>query len=168
MMSFVLAGVVVVLLLATAMTCVIAAGWRREARQRLGDRGDSDERVLCADVADIEARLRRVECEAAPLRDAMIESRLVPLVLRRVPLNAVEAVPELRAVRMRFADGTAFVARGETAGDAGVLAATLRLQHHSMCPARWHKDERGTHVVFDWAGGRRHVAMILVGLEQAA
>ena len=45
---------------------------------------------------------------------------------RRVPARAVEAAPERRAVRVRFADGTQLLVRGTTPGDAGVLARWLR------------------------------------------
>ena len=87
----------------------------------------------------------------------MLLAHLQPLVARKVPVRGVEPVPELRTVRVRFADGTAVVVRGEVAGDAGVLASVLR--DHTVLPSACSTDAAGTRLVFDWSRrppSRRH------------
>lgn len=161
----VVAGALVTLLLAAGTVwMVIGRRERRHRRRREATTGD-DGGLSQADVVDIEAGFARADAESASVRGAMIESRLLPLLARGVPLQLVDVVPELHAARLRFADGTAFGGRGETSGDAGVLAATL--WRHRVCPARCHSDELGTHVEFDGGRGRRPVSIILTGLEQA-
>ena len=81
-----------------------------------------------------------------------------------MPLRCIEVVPQLRTTRVRFADGTAFVVRGETAGDAGVLASIVR--QHRVLPSDYSTDAAGTHLVFDWSDGRRHMSLLVTGLDQ--
>ena len=90
-------------------------------------------------------------------------ARLRPLVDRRVPVRVVEAVPTRQVVRIRFADGTTVVGRGEVAGDAGVLASLARQQ--SVWPGSLTTDASGAHVVFSWSGGRC-VTLLVTGLDQ--
>ena len=116
------------------------------------------------DVADIEARWEAFDADEHRRRDELLVSRLRPLVDRRVPVRVVEPVPGLQSVRIRFADGTAVMGRGDAAGDAGVLASLIRDQ--SVWPGSCSTDSTGTHLVFDWSGGRRHVSMLVTGLDQ--
>ncbi len=117
-----------------------------------------------SDLADLGARFGDIDVEHAAARDALLLAHLQPLVSRRVPVRCVEPVPELRTVRVRFADGTAVVVRGEVAGDAGVLASVVR--DHAVLPSACSADAAGTRLVFDWSGGRCHVAMRVAGLDQ--
>lgn len=117
-----------------------------------------------ADVADLTARFERIDAERAARRGVLLEVHLRPLVARRVPVRCIEAVPELHTTRVRFADGTAVVVKGETAGDAGVLASVLR--QHRVLPAEYCTDAAGTHLVFDWSEGRHHMSLLVTGLDQ--
>ncbi len=98
------------------------------------------------------------------MQRALLENHLRPLVARRVPVRCIEVVPQLRTTRVRFADGTAVVVRGEAAGDAGVLASVVR--QHRVLPADYRTDDAGTHLVFDWFDGRRHMSLLVTGLDQ--
>jgi hypothetical protein len=117
------------------------------------------------DVAELADRFDAVHAEHARGQQALLQARLEPLVTRQVPVRRVEAIAELRSVRVRFADGTAVMVRGEVPGDAGVLAAVIR--RHEVVPSSWSTGPRGTRVVFDWSNGRRHLAMLVSGLDQA-
>lgn len=117
-----------------------------------------------SDLAELEARWGALEADHARRRDELLVARLRPLVARRVPVRVVEAVPERQVVRIRFADGTSVVGRGEAAGDAGVLAA--RVKAHSVFPGACSSDEAGTHLVLDWLGAHHPVSMLVTGLDQ--
>jgi hypothetical protein len=116
------------------------------------------------DLADIDVRFGDVDATHIATRDAVLLAHLQPLVTRKVPVRCVEAVPDLRTVRVRFADGTAVVGHGEVAGDAGILASVVR--DHAVLPSACSTDAAGTRLVFDWSGGRGHVAMRVAGLDQ--
>jgi hypothetical protein len=116
------------------------------------------------EVADIDARLGDIDNEHRVSRDAVLLAHLQPLVTRKVPVRCVEPVPDLHIVRVRFADGTAVVVRGEVAGDAGIVASVLR--DHAVLPSACSSDASGTRLVLDWSGGRNHVAMRVAGLDQ--
>jgi hypothetical protein len=153
--------VVVALALAVAGTMVVVL--RRRARGRRP--APLDEPALDpVDIADLAARFERIDAERAAHHGVLLEIHLRPLVDRRVPVRCVEAVPELHTTRVRFADGTAVVVRGETAGDAGVLASVVR--QHRVLPADYSTDAAGTHLVFDWSGGRRQMSLLVTGLDQ--
>ena len=117
-----------------------------------------------ADLAELEGRWQLVDEDHHRRRAELLCSRLRPLVDRRVPVRVVEPIPALRVVRIRFADGTAVVGRGEVAGDAGVLAALVRTK--SVWPGSFRTDADGTHLRFDWSGGRRHMSVLVTGLDQ--
>jgi hypothetical protein len=116
------------------------------------------------DLADIGERFGDIDAEHAASRDAVLLAHLRPLVTRRVPVRCIEAVPDLHTVRVRFADGTAVVGRGEVAGDAGILASVLR--DHAVLASACSTDAAGTRLVLDWSGGRGHIAMRVAGLDQ--
>ena len=116
------------------------------------------------DVADIGDRLGDIDAEHRASRDAVLLAHLQPLVTRKVPVRCVEPVPDLHIVRVRFADGTAVVVRGEVAGDAGIVASVLR--DHAVLPSACSTDAAGTRLVLDWSGGRNRVAMRVAGLDQ--
>ena len=121
-------------------------------------------RSIPADVAELTARFARVEADRSAMQRGLLENHLRPLVTRRVPVRCIEVVPQLRTTRVRFADGTAVVVRGEAAGDAGVLASVVR--QHRVLPADYRTDDAGTHLVFDWFDGRRHMSLLVTGLDQ--
>ena len=115
------------------------------------------------DVAEIESRWDALDATHRRRRDELLLARLRPLVDRRVPVRVVEPIPTRQVVRIRFADGTAVVGRGEVAGDTGVLASLIRKQ--SVWPGSCTTDAAGTHVVFAWSGGRC-VTVLVTGLDQ--
>ena len=79
-------------------------------------------------------------------------------------MRVVEPVAGLQTVRIRFADGTAVTGHGETAGDAGVLAAMLRRQ--AVFLASCELDAGGTHLRFACAGRRKLVSFVATGFDQ--
>lgn len=122
------------------------------------------EGVAPDDVAEVGSRLAAVAAEEARDHDARLVRRLRPLVDRRVPLRGVEALLEMRASRLRFADGTAVVVRGDAAGDVGVLAMWVRSA--SVPVAAWSSDADGVRLVFAPPRGRRRVSVVVTGLDQ--
>lgn len=136
----------------------------RRRRRRAPSDPSEVEGVEPADVAELAGRLAAVDAEQARARDATLARRLRPLVDRRVPLRGVEAVQEVRASRLRFADGTAVVVRGDVAGDVGVLAMWVRSA--SVPAASCSRDADGVRLVFAPPRGRRHVSVVVTGLDQ--
>lgn len=116
------------------------------------------------DLADVAARFDAVESDVARRRGELLASRLRPLIDKRVPVRMVEPVPQLGTLRIRFADGTAVMGRGDAAGDAGVLAKLIR--ERSVWPGSCSTDERGTHLVFAWSGSRKRLSVLVSGLDQ--
>jgi hypothetical protein len=114
--------------------------------------------------AEMTARFDAVALQYESDRDRLVRSRLAPVVSRRIPVRVIEPLADRGATRVRFADGTAVTVRGEMAGDAGVLAAAVRGQGVVLGSCTTRAD--GTHVVFDWSGGRRHISMRVTGLDQ--
>ena len=156
-------SVVVVTGLVVAVVAVVTIVLARRGRRHRP--GGLDEAPLDpADVADLTARFARVDADQAATQHALLEYHLRPLVVRRVPVRCIEVVPQLRTTRVRFADGTAVVVRGEAAGAAGVLASVVR--PHRVLPAYYRTDDAGTHLVFDWFDGRRHMSLLVTGLDQ--
>jgi hypothetical protein len=117
-----------------------------------------------SDVADLAARFDGVDAQHSRYRDALLAARLLPLVTRRVPVRTIEPLADRKTTRVRFADGTAVVVRGHAAGDTGVLAAVVRKQ--AVLPGTCSTDADGTHLVFDWSGGRHHLSVLVTGLDQ--
>jgi len=117
-----------------------------------------------ADLTDLTDRFAGITAEHVRRQAALLEVHLRPLVRRRVPVRCIECVPEQRTNRVRFADGTAVNVQGESPGDAGVLAAIVL--RHAVLPATYSTDDRGTHLVFDWSNGRRHLSMLVTGVGQ--
>jgi hypothetical protein len=155
--AVVVTGLVMAVAAAVAVTIVLL-------RRRRRSRGFDELPLDPADVADLTARFARVEADQAATQRALLEYHLRPLVVRRVPVHCIEVVPQLRTTRVRFADGTAVVVRGEAAGDAGVLATVVR--QHRVLAADYRTDDAGTHLVFGWFDGRRHMSLLVTGLDQ--
>jgi hypothetical protein len=109
------------------------------------------------------ARPRR-RVAAIERADASVEAVVRPLVARGVAVRCIEPVPSLKLARVRFADGTAVVVRGDTPGDVGVLVSVLR--DHAVRAASCSTDAGGTHLVFGWSGGRRTLSVRVTGLDQ--
>lgn len=154
-----------------AIVLVVALGWWAVRRARRPPTPvaappvlDGESVVDPADLADLDARFGGVELLDAGRREALLEARLRPVVQRRVPVRTIEPVPGLHISRLRFADGTAVVVRGFAPGDVGILASVLR--RHSVLPGAFSTDARGTHVDFDWSGGRRTISLLVTGLDQ--
>jgi hypothetical protein len=154
-----LGAVTLILVLAAAVA------WGLRARRRAARRRASFEpQIHPADLADLSDRFAGVDAEHAARQAQLLERHLRPLVRRRVPVRCVECIPEQHTNRVRFADGTAVNVRGESPGDAGVLAALVL--RHAVLPATYRTDARGTHLVFDWSDGRRHMSVLVTGLGQ--
>ena len=150
-----------------ALVCGLMARARRQREQRAPEPTTPGGAVLeqlidPGDVAELEARWHALDADHRRLNEILV-ARLRPLVDRRVPVRVVEAVPTRQVVRIRFADGTTVVGRGEVAGDAGVLASLARQQ--SVWPGSLTTDASGAHVVFSWSGGRC-VTLLVTGLDQ--
>lgn len=158
-----LAGVIAV----CALVCGLMARAHRHREQRAPGPTTPSGAVLeqlidPGDVAELEARWHALDADHRRLNELLV-ARLRPLVDRRVPVRVVEPIPTRHVVRIRFADGTAVVGRGEIAGDAGVLASLARQQ--SVWPRSLTTDASGAHVVFSWSGGRC-VTVLVTGLDQ--
>ena len=95
--------------------------------------------------------------------EQLILSRLRPLVRRRVPVRSVVAAPSLGAVRIRFADGTTVLCRGDRPGDAAVLGAAVM---RGSVTVRFAVDGAGTRLDFAWEGSRRPLSVHVAGLDQ--
>jgi hypothetical protein len=152
---------------------VVAAVWWYRHRRSSADGGDGDEvarqleRLDPVDLAELDERFAVVGDEERLLQQALLRVRVEPLVERRVPVRAVEALSELRIVRVRFADGTALVVRGVTPGDAGRLAMLIRRHRVVPCSCTPEPDgEQGMRVVFGWESDRHHLALRVSGLDQ--
>lgn len=152
-------GIVLTALLACGVTLGVVAGVRGRAIDRV-DTPSLDP----AELDDMATRLHGIEAEHVERQRRLLEVHLRPLVARRVPVQSVEPLPARRTNRVRFADGTAVTVKGETAGDPGVLAVAIR--RHRVLPGTCSTDAFGTHLVFDWSGGRRHLSLIVTGLDQ--
>ena len=116
------------------------------------------------ELAEMAARFDVIALQYESERDRLVRSRLEPVVSRRIPVRVIEPLADRGTTRVLFADGTAVTVRGEVAGDAGVLAAAVR--GHGVVAGSCTTRADGTHVVFDWSGGRHHVSMRVTGLDQ--
>ncbi len=117
-----------------------------------------------ADTAEISARLSAIEDEQADARGRRLLGLVQQLVDRGVPARVVEVAPTFSDARIRFADGTTVVARGDTAGDLGILAALMR--ECSVVPSSCAIDARGVHVEFTWPANPRRVSVRVIGVDQ--
>ena len=152
-------AIALVLVLGTGAVCQL--GSRRRAARR---ESAIEPLIDPADLADLAERFAGIDAEHARRQAALLEVHLGPLVRRRVPVRCIECVPEQRTNRVRFADGTAVNVQGESPGDAGILAAIVL--RHAVLPTTYRTDASGTHLVFDWSGGRGHLSMLVTGLGQ--
>ena len=116
-----------------------------------------------SDLAELESTFAAVEAEQ--VRGQVIQAAPVlrRLVSRRVPARAVEPVPERRAVRVRFADGTQLFVRGRTPGDAGVLARWLR--DRTVLLETWLEDEGEARLTFASPQRRGHLGFVVTGVD---
>ena len=143
----------------------VAAACGLQARHRSARRRSTIEPLIHpADLADLADRFAGIDAQHAARQAQLLELHLRPLIHRRVPVRCIECLPEQRTNRVRFADGTAVNVRGESPGDAGVLAALVL--RHAVLPATYRTDARGTHLVFDWSEGRRSMSVLVTGLGQ--
>jgi hypothetical protein len=116
-----------------------------------------------SDLAELEAVFAAVEAEQ--VRGQVIQAAPVlrRLMSRRVPARAVEAVPERRAVRVRFADGTQLFVRGRTPGDAGVLARWLH--DRTVLLETWLEAEGEARLTFASPQRRGHLGFVVTGVD---
>ena len=84
------------------------------------------------DMAELTALLDAVALEHAERLASRLVALLALVVRRRVPVRLVEPGPVDHLVRIRFADGTAVLARGRQPGALGLLAVDV-LSHQSVC-----------------------------------
>jgi hypothetical protein len=112
----------------------------------------------------MQGRFAAVVADEGETRGRRLEVRLDPLVKRAVPARAVEAAPGLPSARVRFADGTTVVARGDVPGDVGVLALWVR--RGSVPPLSCSTDAEGAHLVFGSPDGHRTLSLLVTGLDQ--
>ena len=129
-------------------------------------RPSRDDGVDPFDAAEIEIRLNAIGSEQADAYGRRLAALIQRLVDRGVPARVVEIEPGFAAARIRFADGTTVLARGDTAGDLGILAAVMR--ECSATPASCVTDASGTHVTFAWPGRRRRLSVHVIGVDQPA
>jgi hypothetical protein len=116
------------------------------------------------DLAELDARLAAVLADLGHEHDVHVAIRLQPLVDRRVPARAVEAVPELNSARIRFADGTAVLVQGSAPGDVGVLACWIR--GRSVLPRACATTNEGTHLIFASPSRPRELCVRVTGVDQ--
>jgi hypothetical protein len=116
-----------------------------------------------SDLAELEAVFAAVEAEQRRGQVIQAAPILRRLVSRRVPARAVEAAPEQRAVRVRFADGTQLLVRGRTPGDAGVLARWVR--DRTVLPVTWLEAEGETRLTFGSPQRRGHLGFVVTGVD---
>ena len=116
-----------------------------------------------SDLAEMEAAFAAVEAEQVRRQGVEAGPVLRRLVARRVPARAVEAAPERRAVRVRFADGTQLLVRGTTPGDAGVLARWLR--DRTVLLVTWLEDEGGARLTFASPERRGRLGFVVTGVD---
>lgn len=117
-----------------------------------------EERLLDpGDRAELDALLASVQLDEHEAQAAHLTSGVRSVIEHRVPLRTVEAVWSLRAVRLRFSDGTALLVSGAGAGAMGLLA--LQVKEGSVCLIRCRPEAAGTTLVFD--GPRGPMAMLV-------
>jgi hypothetical protein len=116
------------------------------------------------DTGEMTIRLAAIDQEESRIRARCLEEAVRPLVERQVPARHVDVADGIGAIRLRFADGTALLARGRSPGDIGVLVAMMR--ERSIVPTTCATDTDGTTVTLSAAGSRRRVAIRIVGLDQ--
>ena len=119
-----------------------------------------------SDLAELDAAFAAVEAER--LRGQLIQAAPVlrQLVSRQVPARAVEAAPERRAVRVRFADGTQLLVKGTTPGDAGVLARWVR--DRTVLLVTWLEAEGQARLTFASPHRRGRLGFVVTGIDQRA
>lgn len=101
--------------------------------------------------------------QASRTTEQLILSRVQPVVRRRVPVRGVVAAPSLGTVRVRFADGTTVLCRGDKPGNAAILsAAVMRCSVTARCVV----DDAGPRLDFVWKGRLRPLSVHVAGLDQ--
>jgi hypothetical protein len=136
------------------------AWWSR--RHRLAP--TEPEGFVGEDLSDLDGAFAAAEAEEARQRDARLAVLVAPLVARRVPARAIEAVPSLHSARMRFADGTAILVRGRTPGDVGVMARWVR--ERRVVPVSCTTTDGGTELAFTVSDRPCPFVLRLTGLDQ--
>ena len=114
------------------------------------------------DCAELESRLSIVGSDEHLAQRLAI--RVAPLIARQVPVRGVEPAPSLRAMRIRFGDGTTVIVRGLAPGDAAVLGVALR--DHPVPPAACTTLDDIVLLSFHFPAGHRHITVQLLGLDQ--
>lgn len=146
---------------AIVLTGLVAAAWLwcRPARRRRVTEAPPPHATFGLDL-----QLDAAFAELVDQRDGVIASRLDQVVMRQVPIRRLEAVPELRTVRLCFADGTRLFGKGAQPGDLGVLSMLAR--KHVVRPTRCARDGAGNHLYLTVSGRRDPVDVVITGLDQ--
>ncbi len=142
----------------------IRRGWKREAARQRRRTIVAVDAAEIAEIAEMTSRLAAIVAEESSDHDRRMVALVQHLVDRRVPARAVEVAAGLAEVRIRFADGTAVLARGDTAGDLGILAAVIR--ERSATPSQCTLTADGAHVYFVWPGIHRRLSVRIIGVDQ--
>ncbi|WP_353081321.1 hypothetical protein [Tessaracoccus lapidicaptus] len=117
------------------------------------------------DLFDDELRRRLSGAASAPadLRGALAEA-LLRVRNRAAPLRHAEAFGSEGAVRLRFADGTTVLVRGDGKGGLG-LAAVAAVRGETVLLSELRVTQAGIHGALSW--GRRHrVDFDVLGADQ--
>jgi hypothetical protein len=150
--------VLAVVALSVGVVAAAAAYAARTRRRRRPGPPSCESMFDPVDRAELEALLASVEREGRRDQGSRLSVGLHDVIARHVPLRSVEASWELRAVRLRFADGTAVLLSGARPGAFGQLASSVR--QGSVCLRGCRPDPAGTTLVFD---GPRGQEILLVG-----
>ncbi|MCC2593876.1 hypothetical protein LKO27_10715 [Tessaracoccus sp. OS52] len=108
-----------------------------------------------------------LEAAAAEHRDAFTRHLLASLDrvrLRRTPLRGAEPFGTDGTVRLRFADGTTILARGDGAGGIGIAAVAM-LRGVPVLLTHLHDDGTCVRAVLGWAK-RHHTEIRVMGGDQ--
>jgi hypothetical protein len=143
----------------------MSAWWiSHRQRSRASTRAGDESELAVDDVAELEGMFAAVEAEHRSAWADCAVSLLHPLIDRRVPVRAVEAVTGLRAARVRFADGTVVLARGRVPGDLGVLARWVSCG--TVVPVMCSRREGDCQLDFGIDGRRSHLSVRVAGFDQ--
>jgi hypothetical protein len=154
-------------LVVVALSVGVVAAAAHVARVRRRQRADMPPCEVMfdpVDRAELEALLASVERDGRGDQGAQLSVGLHDVIARHVPLRTVEANWALRAVRLRFADGTAVLLSGARPGAFGVLAS--RVRQGSVCLLGCRPDPAGTTLVFDGPRGREILLVGAASLDQ--
>lgn len=113
---------------------------------------------------DLHAALERAAAEHRAVLTRHLLAGLSRVRNRGTPLRGAEAFDSSGTVRLRFADGTTVLARGDGKGGLA-LAAVAALQGHPVLLTAVEDDGLAVHAVLSWPR-RHHVTIEVLGDDQ--